>query len=833
MSSDRPPPAPNETSDSTQRLLDDAAPIGLERRRSSSIGGPFSTPSTSTSSAGVTPVSPVPTEQPFTSNFASSGIINNSKPVSTMPGITEPISQVSLNEFVVVNGGPAANNIFPATAISTESVNTTNGEYVHPPPVYVQSEVDLRSTQISLGIGQNYVQSDPQLTEPILFFDGPQAPTDSQQTVQEEKIQDPKASRVRNQSELEINAQHYRMQKQYKTKRSRNLTDIDFEGILKIIGGCNMWQIIIYIMISAHQVPHAMFNLSVVYLTYQPDHWCKIPSFSKAYIDAHQNEIGPGWTWEKALDSGIAFPRVSNRQRRGKIWHDQCNYYRLPPSEYRKYLRMDFESARKLAASRNRTLKIDRCKNWDYDKSVMKDTVVMQWDRVCDDNWSRAHVHLSYSLGYLVGCIAGGFVSDRYGRKSAIYGFSVLSTIFGFLLPFSREFEVFLVVRFLLAVCKEAADLAAYVMCMEITGVKYRSIVGSLLQAPWACGYAFLALVAYICKSWSGIQMVTTVLHFLALFLIHHLPESPRWLIVMNRVDEAEKIIRKACHLNNSSLPSDLELVRHAEMRKWTKTMQRPHFWHTFKSQAMTFRNLIIFIVWIATALVYYGIVIALSDQSSPGRSMFVGNFFLNNAIAGAIELPTLLACVYLLQFGRKRSQVITLISAGTLIFIAMCASLKEEMTFSLIFMLAGKACIQGAFNILYIFTSELYPTVIRNSAVGMCSMVARIGAGASGYIAILSDVTLPVVPMGIFCIFSLFAGVLIYFLPETRDLPLPDTMWDAVTMLKNNNSYKCTGGIRRASVIEEEDEGDDEYKQSPTSKEAPANDIIQPEKGK
>ena len=82
----------------------------------------------------------------------------------------------------------------------------------------------------------------------------------------------------------------------------------------------------------------------------------------------------------------------------------------------------------------------------------MKDTVVTQWNRVCDDNWSRAHVHLSYSLGYLVGCIAGGFVSDRYGRKSAIYGFSLLSTIFGFLLPFSREFEVFLIVRFLLAV---------------------------------------------------------------------------------------------------------------------------------------------------------------------------------------------------------------------------------------------------------------------------------------------------------------------------------------------------------------------------------------------
>jgi MFS family permease len=65
----------------------------------------------------------------------------------------------------------------------------------------------------------------------------------------------------------------------------------------------------------------------------------------------------------------------------------------------------------------------------------------------------------------------GGFISDRYGRKPAIYGFSILSTIFGFLLSFSREFEVFLVVRLLLAACNEAADLAAYVYCMEITGI--------------------------------------------------------------------------------------------------------------------------------------------------------------------------------------------------------------------------------------------------------------------------------------------------------------------------------------------------------------------------
>jgi len=278
----------------------------------------------------------------------------------------------------------------------------------------------------------------------------------------------------------------------------------------------------------------------------------------------------------------------------------------------------------------------------------------------------------------------------------------------------------------------------------------------------------------------------------MAMVLIHFLPESPRWLIVMNRVNEAEAIIRQACKYNKSSLPSDLELVRHAEQRKWIKRNERPHLLHLFKSPDLRSRTLIIFTLWIATALVYYGMVIALSDQSSPGRSLFVGNFFLNNAIAGAIELPTLMVCVFLLQYGRKRSQMITLIGAGTLISIAMYASTQHKTTLALIFMLAGKACIQGAFNILYIFTSELYPTVIRNSAVGIASMVGRMGSGASGYIAILSDVTLPIVPMIIFSVFSLVAGVLVLFLPETQDLPLPDTLQDAVTLLKSDNKYKC-----------------------------------------
>jgi hypothetical protein len=36
-----------------------------------------------------------------------------------------------------------------------------------------------------------------------------------------------------------------------------------------------------------------------------------LPNFSREFIENPENDIGAGWTWEKALDSGIAFPQAN------------------------------------------------------------------------------------------------------------------------------------------------------------------------------------------------------------------------------------------------------------------------------------------------------------------------------------------------------------------------------------------------------------------------------------------------------------------------------------------------------------------------------------------
>ena len=74
-----------------------------------------------------------------------------------------------------------------------------------------------------------------------------------------------------------------------------------------------------------------------------------------------------------------------------------------------------------------------------------------------------------------------------------------------------------------------------------------------------------------------------------------------------------------------------------------------------------------------------------------------------------------------------------------------MCFPLAKDIvtippflpTLLLILVLIGKFGASAAFSLIYVYTAELFPTEVRSTALGLCSMMARIGGIAAPQVRI------------------------------------------------------------------------------------------------
>jgi sugar phosphate permease len=99
---------------------------------------------------------------------------------------------------------------------------------------------------------------------------------------------------------------------------------------------------------------------------------------------------------------------------------------------------------------------------------------------------------------------------------------------------------------------------------------------------------------------------------------------------------------------------------------------------------------------------------------------------------------------------------------------------------------LLGKCSVAASFSVIYLYSAELFPTEIRNLALGVVSISARIGGILTPLLLLMGGISLgglslglPMVVMG--CL-GLLAGLLSLHLPETLHQPLPETLAELST---------------------------------------------------
>uniref|UniRef100_H2YQZ9 Major facilitator superfamily (MFS) profile domain-containing protein n=1 Tax=Ciona savignyi TaxID=51511 RepID=H2YQZ9_CIOSA len=269
--------------------------------------------------------------------------------------------------------------------------------------------------------------------------------------------------------------------------------------------------------------------------------------------------------------------------------------------------------------------------------------------------------------------------------------------------------------------------------------------------------------MAYIEPAWRPLTRILCIPQIIPLIALWFVPESPRWLYSQGRLAEAESVLVKIAKRNGVHQPVLSLIKKPSESKKTNFTVV-----DALKHKTTRKRLLVLGYVWFVCSFVYYGLTLAAGDIGD--------NPYVSEVLSGLVELPTLLLTGYILDrkwCGRKRGLCSTLLLSGVAGFILMFC--QEKNLFKMVVGLCGKMVIATAFNTLYIYAPELFPTVVRNAALGSQSMCARVGGILSAYMKTLILIN-HVAGYLIISITGITAGLLSFFLPETLGTKPPDS---------------------------------------------------------
>lgn len=345
----------------------------------------------------------------------------------------------------------------------------------------------------------------------------------------------------------------------------------------------------------------------------------------------------------------------------------------------------------------------------------------------------------------------------------------------GLAAAFSPWFVLFLVFRFLAALATGGTMVMSFVLVMELIGTEWRTVLGILYQIPFNLGHLVMPLIAYYLRDWKNFQIAISAPSILLISYYWLLPESPRWLLTAGRKEEAVRILENAAHHNRlptASINDDVERhLEHVAVKTSSEDRRRGNIMDLIRTPIMRVYTLCICFNWIVCGLCFFGVAQFIGQLG--------GNIFVNVALSAIIQLPaTFIACWSTKYLGRKKSLIYSNIIAGTSCFIIGFVPADPTWIRSL-FSVIGMFGLAISFPTVYIYSGELFPTVVRNIGVGTCSMSARIGSMVSPFVASLVTVE-PWLPPVIFGVVPLIGAVLCWKLPETLDCKLPDTIEEA-----------------------------------------------------
>uniref|UniRef100_A0A8C6X4A3 Major facilitator superfamily (MFS) profile domain-containing protein n=1 Tax=Naja naja TaxID=35670 RepID=A0A8C6X4A3_NAJNA len=441
-----------------------------------------------------------------------------------------------------------------------------------------------------------------------------------------------------------------------------------FTEVLEHVGSMGRFQIVYVTLVSIPVLMMACHMILQNFTAGTPDHHCA-PS---------RDAVPRNWSSEDEALLRVSLPMDENQKL--AECHRQKQWWRSNGT-----------------AENETQMETEPCRDgWVYNRSTFQETIVTEWDLVCSSRTLKQMAQSIYMAGVLIGGILFGGLSDRFGRKPILLWCYLQLATTGTGTAFSPNFSVYCVLRFLSGMAFSGVFFSLH-LGVEWTPTKTRPVLGTINGCAYTTGQLVLAGLAYTFRDWHHLQLVVSLPYFLFFCYSWWLSESARWLITAGKLERAVTELKKVAKMNRKE-----EAAGKLNVEVKTQKMSRLFLFMCIIVLRFDHTTFGVF----STSFAYYGLVMDLQN--------FGGNIYLIQLFFGAVDFPAKFLSILTISYiGRRFTQAVTLIMAG-LSILANIFIPQDMQTLRMTVAVFGKGCLATSFNCIYLYTGELYPTVLR-----------------------------------------------------------------------------------------------------------------------
>jgi MFS family permease len=371
-------------------------------------------------------------------------------------------------------------------------------------------------------------------------------------------------------------------------------------------------------------------------------------------------------------------------------------------------------------------------------------------------------------IGYAVGSVAIGALADRFGRFKLLIATIVLTAIGSFGDAASNSLAVLIVFRFItgMGVGADLNLVSTYIG--ELAPARLRGRISVTTFLVGIVGQAVTPLIALglipgLHNGWRWLFIIGGVIAVIALVARFELPESPRWLALHGRLDEAEALVgemeRRARERGDPLAEPQPDEVDTRIGFPFAELLRPPYLG----------RVVVFLVMWFFWYIGNYGFLGDAADLFKH-QGLSAGTTYL---AIGAIGYP--LGAVIMI-FGIDRYERKLLLLGSTVVWLV--AMLLVGAASSEAVVIVGAFLASTALGMYlqagYTYTAESFPTRARTSGFALCDGIGHGGGALGGLLlpTIVADLSF-FAGFALIGITGLIAGLVALAGPRTRGLTL------------------------------------------------------------